>query len=190
MAQLSKKEAILEAALKLFAERGFDATTMPMISELAGVGAGTIYRYFESKEVLLNVLIVESLQAFAEALNQTGTGQRTTVREEFHLLFTGLFQFGKHRPNRLQLICSNANELYLDERSREEVTTFLSQILATISWGQEQGVIRKMPANALIAIVLGAFFQVSDAFRKGLLEESKELLDEIEDCCWNAVRIH
>jgi AcrR family transcriptional regulator len=43
-----KREAIMAAALDLFVERGFYGTAVPEIAEKAGVGAGTIYRYFES----------------------------------------------------------------------------------------------------------------------------------------------
>jgi len=43
-----KRETILAAALELFVERGFYGTAVPEIAERAGVGAGTIYRYFES----------------------------------------------------------------------------------------------------------------------------------------------
>ena len=45
-----KREAVLGAALELFVERGFHGTTVPEIAERAGVGAGTIYRHFASKE--------------------------------------------------------------------------------------------------------------------------------------------
>ena len=51
-----KREAILDAALELFAERTFDGTAVPLIAERAGVAAGTIYRYFDSKEALVNAL--------------------------------------------------------------------------------------------------------------------------------------
>ncbi|MBL1151002.1 MAG: TetR/AcrR family transcriptional regulator [Armatimonadetes bacterium] len=44
---------LIEAALELFAERGFDATTIKDICERAGVAPGLIYHYFESKESLL-----------------------------------------------------------------------------------------------------------------------------------------
>lgn len=47
-----KREAILAAALDLFAERTFEGTPVPLIAERAGVATGTIYRYFESKETL------------------------------------------------------------------------------------------------------------------------------------------
>ncbi|TWM64728.1 HTH-type transcriptional repressor Bm3R1 [Bacillus paralicheniformis] len=49
----SKYQKIIEASLVLFADRGFDAATIPMIAEKANVGAGTIYRYFDSKEDLV-----------------------------------------------------------------------------------------------------------------------------------------
>src|SRR3990172_8038829 len=51
-----KRESILAAALELFAHKGFYGTVMPEVAERAGVGAGTIYRYFENKEALVNAL--------------------------------------------------------------------------------------------------------------------------------------
>jgi AcrR family transcriptional regulator len=41
------------ATLKLITEHGFHATPVSMIASEAGVGAGTIYRYFESKEAII-----------------------------------------------------------------------------------------------------------------------------------------
>ena len=49
-----KREAILAAALEAFVEKGFHGTAVPEIAARAGVGAGTIYRYFESKEAVVN----------------------------------------------------------------------------------------------------------------------------------------
>ena len=49
---MDKREAILEAALELFAERGFHGTAVPLIAAKAHVGAGTIYRHFKDKIVV------------------------------------------------------------------------------------------------------------------------------------------
>ena len=54
--KVDKREAILQAALELFVERGFYGTAVPEIADRASVGAGTIYRYFESKEALVNAI--------------------------------------------------------------------------------------------------------------------------------------
>ena len=64
----NKQEDIFDAAIKLFAERGYDGTTIPMIAEKANVGAGTIYRYFENKEALVNSLFSKSMLQLSEIL--------------------------------------------------------------------------------------------------------------------------
>lgn len=52
-----KKKVIL-AALDLFSNRGFHATTTAAIAKRAGVSEGTIYKYFRSKEDLLSSLLI------------------------------------------------------------------------------------------------------------------------------------
>jgi len=54
MTKPDKRDDIVRAALELIAENGFHGAPMAMIADKAGVGAGTIYRYFENKEVLIN----------------------------------------------------------------------------------------------------------------------------------------
>ena len=51
---MAVREAILDAALHLFTERTFAACPVPLVAERAGVATGTIYRYFPSKEALVN----------------------------------------------------------------------------------------------------------------------------------------
>lgn len=53
------RAAILDAAMALFAERGFDATPVKMIATTAGVATGLIFHYFGAKEGLLEALIDE-----------------------------------------------------------------------------------------------------------------------------------
>ena len=51
-----KRAAIIEAALRTFAERGFHATSLEDVAEAAGVTKGTIYWYFRHKEALLKAI--------------------------------------------------------------------------------------------------------------------------------------
>ncbi|MDA8403839.1 MAG: helix-turn-helix domain containing protein, partial [Desulfobacteraceae bacterium] len=51
MAKEDKRNNIILAAMTLIAEQGFYGTSMSMIAEKAGVGIGTIYRYFEDLEI-------------------------------------------------------------------------------------------------------------------------------------------
>ena len=54
----SRRAQILDAAMVLWAERGFDATSVDAIARDAGVSKGTVYLYFDSKDALLDELVV------------------------------------------------------------------------------------------------------------------------------------
>lgn len=54
-----RREQILEAATKVFAEKGFRAARMQEVAATAGVANGTVYNYFASKDELLLALLEE-----------------------------------------------------------------------------------------------------------------------------------
>lgn len=65
------RERILEAALGVFSEKGFHVATMDEVADRAGVGKGTLYRYFANKETLFNELVrqrLEELETKARAI--------------------------------------------------------------------------------------------------------------------------
>ena len=55
--ELEAKERIINAAVKLFAEKGFDGTTVSEIAEQAQVNKALIYYYFKSKADILDYLV-------------------------------------------------------------------------------------------------------------------------------------
>jgi len=55
--KLSTQERILNAALDVFSEKGFHSATVDEIAERAGLGKGTLYRYFSNKETLFKELV-------------------------------------------------------------------------------------------------------------------------------------
>lgn len=67
----STRERILDAALDVFSEKGFHVATVDEIAERAGLGKGTVYRYFANKETLFNELVqsrLEELERDADAV--------------------------------------------------------------------------------------------------------------------------
>jgi AcrR family transcriptional regulator len=97
IAQISKSEksrdAILEAAAKLFRRQGYSATTLRQIAAMAEIKAGSIYYYFDSKEAILNEVLHRGLrrvfEAVKSALTKAGTvshRQRIGLAIEAHLV--------------------------------------------------------------------------------------------------------
>ena len=58
----ARREQILETALKLFAERGFDATSTRQIAKEAGIAEGLIFHYFPTKASLLTAILQDRLE--------------------------------------------------------------------------------------------------------------------------------
>ncbi len=61
-ARAATRERVLEAALGVFSEKGFHVATMDEVAERAGVGKGTLYRYFANKETLFHELVRQRLE--------------------------------------------------------------------------------------------------------------------------------
>src|SRR4029079_18829851 len=98
-----KRSAILDAALELFVERGYYGTPVPLVAERAGVGAGTIYRYFKSKEDLVTVLYRQIKQSLANFVLM-GVKQDEPPREIFRQLWFRLPGVCAQKPSGVCLL--------------------------------------------------------------------------------------
>lgn len=72
-----KRQQIMDSALGLFAEKGFDASSINMIANRAGVSKGLMYNYFESKEDLIITIIHNGLDEFLTVFDANKDGVLT-----------------------------------------------------------------------------------------------------------------
>ena len=62
------KRKIFETSMKLFAEKGYDATSIEDITETVGVAKGTLYYHFTSKEEIFNFLVEEGMKLLKNSI--------------------------------------------------------------------------------------------------------------------------
>lgn len=62
------KRRIFECAMKLFAEKGYDATSVEEITAVTGIAKGTLYYHFEKKEDILNMLLEEGMRLLRNSI--------------------------------------------------------------------------------------------------------------------------
>ena len=115
-----RRKQILEVAKKVFASRGYYNTNIEMICKKAGVGRGTIYRYFKNKEDIFAVLLEEGLEGMSRQL--------TDQYETTELIF----------KSREELV--NA---YVESLERVIVFMFLDRDFARISLEVAKGVSKR-----------------------------------------------
>lgn len=182
-----KREAIMHAALELFVERGFFGTAVPEIADRAGVGAGTIYRYFESKEALVNALYRQEKQRFAErVLAEFPT--TTIARELFRTMWMRMATFAVENPAPFIFMELHHHASYLDEQSRALEARMLELFTNVVTAAQARGELKVGPPRLLMSIVMGAFVGVIRS-----CVEVDQPLDQAdwklaEQCVWEAIR--
>ena len=71
---------IIKAAIRVFSEHGFDGAKMEYIAKEAGIGKGTVYEYFESKDRLFEEILKVSIQEFRLGLKES-LEQGETIEE-------------------------------------------------------------------------------------------------------------
>ncbi|MCA9596966.1 MAG: TetR/AcrR family transcriptional regulator [Myxococcales bacterium] len=183
-----KRDALLDAALELFAERGFHGTAVPEVAERAGVAAGTLYRYFDSKEALVNALYQREKQAFVESLRRDFPAQ-APPREQFSELWKRLVTFALERPQAALFMELHHHGSYLDATSRALEEAAFAPVIAFVQRGQEQQALKPVEPMLLISLVYGAFTGMAKAALTGQLTLSPEALAIAEGCLWEAVRL-
>lgn len=182
-----KREAILDAALDLFAERGFHGTAVPLVAKRANVGAGTVYRYFESKEALVNALYQREKQAFVMRLIQDFPTD-VPPREKFRELWRRLWAYANENQKSAIFLELHHHADYLDDKSRALEDLVMQPILDFVRQSQAAQALKNVDPQLLIAVVYGAFIQVVKAIWLGQLKLSGDTLERAESCVWEAVR--
>ncbi len=80
-----RKDLIIEAALELFADKSFHATSVSMIAHKAGISKGLMYNYFDSKEALLKEIIMTASGKILDSFDPDHDGI-LTINEFFYFL--------------------------------------------------------------------------------------------------------
>lgn len=184
-----KRRAILKATMELITEHGFHATPMSMIAKQAGVAAGTIYNYFPSKEVLINLLYGELRQKMEQALlsNEAGHGN---IRERFFLLYRNLFQYFIQNPEEFKFLEQYANSPLILQNRAEDARQFNQPVIDFLNSGIELGVLRNLDIELMTAIVYGHVVSIAKLHLSASLSLSENQLEQAVQSCWDSIKIN
>jgi TetR/AcrR family transcriptional regulator, fatty acid metabolism regulator protein len=103
-AAADKRRQILDAAIRVFATRGFHACRVSDVADEAGVAYGLVYHYFGSKEEILNTLFTERWQIMLDAIAEIDRRQEIPARDKLYLVASFIVDSYRHEPDLMKVI--------------------------------------------------------------------------------------
>jgi AcrR family transcriptional regulator len=190
MSKPDKREEVVRAALELIAEHGFHGAPMAMIAERAGVGAGTIYRYFENKDVLINELygeIEDKMQQFV----QEGYSAEAPFRARFLHLGTALLRYFIKHPLVFRYVEQFHNSPYGVAVRRDKILgnrQGCNAFKELFEQGLAQQVLKDFPLVILFDLAFGPIVTVARDHILGFIILDDDLIARTIEACWDGVR--
>ena len=177
------------ATLKLITEHGFHATPVSMIASEAGVGAGTIYRYFESKEAIINELYDVILKELHEA-TMANIPENISVRDEFFLKWRNILNYFIEREYEGKFISQYVASPFISRTVMAETERRNIHLRQLIDRGMRDKEIREVDYNTIAVYMWGTVKQLHYLHINKAIEITDELVNDIYTVFWEGIRVH
>ena len=176
------KRKIFETSMKLFADKGYDATSIEEITATVGVAKGTLYYHFSSKEEIFQFLVEEGVKLLKNSISiKTGKLNNTIdkIRAIVLIQIKILFKYESFMTIILSQIWGN------DERSmlcKKYVFEYIQMIEEIVKEGIQKGEIIEADSNVIAS---GIFGFISSSFIYKMRHEGEievqELFSEVDN---------
>ncbi|MDD2556996.1 MAG: TetR/AcrR family transcriptional regulator [Desulfuromonadaceae bacterium] len=181
----SKRQALLEAALELFAEHGLTRASTAQIAKRAGVASGTLFFHFNSKEELIHALFDQVyLEIDIAMLHEVEPSM--TIQEQMTRLLRNLLRYFLKHPDQFRFMeqfhFSSFNTL------NRELHTEKGYLRALMLRAREQHIIKDAPCLSLEATAFGPIVALAkEHANRGTLIDERTFESTIE-ACWDALK--
>ena len=182
-----KRTAIMEAALKLFMERGLHGTSTAQISKEAGVATGTLFNYFPTKENLINSLYFEVKGRLSRSMGKE-IEVESTFKNKMKKLWSNLIIWGLDNQEEFLFVGQFCSSPYITKFTHEEVMKEYEFLHNLVKEGIKSGDIKDFSPELIITM----FYHSSRAVVGLMLEsevvsEREELIEKGFQIIWNGL---
>lgn len=190
MNKTDKRADIMDVALNLIAERGFHDSPMALIAKQAGVAAGTIYLYFESKDELILALHRDLESRINEMILKEYPAEES-IREKFLYMNRKLLKYFMEHPLHFRYMEQFFNSPYGMSHRKErllEKSDRNRMMIDIFEQGTRQEILKALPMPALFALAFGPLPSLLRDHIFGFIHLDEEMIEEVTQACWDAIK--
>jgi AcrR family transcriptional regulator len=181
-----KRNAILDAAIRLFAERGLTAAPTSEISKQAGVAEGTLFTYFKTKDDLINALYREVKLELADAM-MSDFPRKKNIGTRLRHVWDRYVNWGVENPKQRKVLAQLTVSEVLTEESRDAGSAPFVEFQAMIRDAIEQRVFRNDVPVELISKSLAALVEATIDLTVSNRSKAKQYRDSGFQMFWAAI---
>ena len=180
---VNKKENIFNAAFSLFVTEGEQATSMKRIAEKANCGIGTMYNYFESKEVLIYELFKKlKSELFTYILKDFD--DTMSIKLKFDHVWTKVINYGLEHPEKYRYMVIYSTNCKIPDSIKEESNNMNSLLHSIYDEGIKSGLIKNKNITAMLFFNNGAIS--NSVIHNDTLNRSQ--IRDIVNMAWDAIK--
>jgi len=172
------REGIVETALHLFAERGYDGTSLQQIADAMGLTKAAVYYHFRSKADIAHAIVHPSFEAFSEVIERAAEGRSRAQRIE--VVVTGVVDLLIRHRGRLSIIQSDPAMEHEVDRDASRFDGLMDRAVEVI-YGPEASIEER------VSVYMAAGIGKSFIRMRGVTDE--ELREALTRACTRLLRV-
>jgi TetR/AcrR family fatty acid metabolism transcriptional regulator len=164
-----KPQQIIDAAIRVFARKGYWSSRVSDIAREAGIAAGTIYLYFTTKEEILTTLFRQKMAGFVAAVWLDIAEERDAVAKIRRLVYLH-FEILEQHPDLAEVVQVELRQgqKFFRGPATQEIAAYFALIAAVLEEGVAAGLFRHdLPVKLAAKMLFGAVDQMATSWVLG-----------------------
>lgn len=182
-----KRSAILDATLRLISKNGFHGTAMAKVATEAGVSAGIIYHYFESKDDLMDELYRTIKRKFGQAIVES-FDQNQPLKTQIRQILGLMIRYYIQRPLESAFLEQYTRSPYYSPQIEAEVSQYYWPVIECLKRAQQEMIVKDLPDAVISTLTFDVATSLAQKQAAGFLNLTDELIERIIDASWEAIR--
>jgi AcrR family transcriptional regulator len=185
----NKLEQIFQSTLKLVSLTGIAGVSVAAIARETGIGTGSFYTYFKSKEELMNALFLETRRVYGQKLFSDYSAEepvKTAMKKIWANYLRYRVEYYEHCVFQDQYMLSPY--MQNNQEIREFSLQTVAALLELLNKGKQEMIIKNFD-NVYFGLMLKGFTnELSGAIRFGKIKYTEDLIDTSFGLFWDAIR--